>query len=165
MKKISKLLALLMSLAVCFSMTACTLFKPYEKPVDALVKAANSGKYEKLLKVLPKSYIEALSDEEIEDLKDSMDKAEEKISYKVTGKEKIEGDDLEAAEKTENTFFKIAKPDMEEMEFSKGYKLDVEFKMGDETTDAEITVYKIDGRWCFGLTSLMNLPSLSSMSK
>ena len=165
MKKISKILAMGLVLTVCFSMTACTLFKPYEKPVAALVKAANSGKYEKILKVLPKKYIESLSDEEKEDLKDAMDKAEEKISYKVTGKEKIEDEDLENAEKTENAFFKMAKSDIEEMEFSEGYKLDVEFKTGDETKDVEITVYKIDGKWCFGLTSLLTLPSLSSMMK
>ncbi len=165
MKKISKILALCMALAVCLSMTACTLFKPYEKPIDTLVKAANTGKYEKLLKVLPKNYVDTLTDKEKDDMKDDMEKADEKIKYKVVGKEKIEGDDLEDAEKTENAFFKIAKPDIEEMEFSKGYKLQVEFKMGDETEEAEITVYKIDGRWCFGLTSLMTLPSLSSMTK
>ena len=54
----------------------------------------------------------------------------------------------------------MAKPDMEEMKFSKGYKLQVEFKVGDETKDAEITVYKIDGRWCFGMTSLLTMPSM-----
>ncbi len=160
MKRISKILSIFMVIAVCLSTTGCTLFKPYEKPVAALVKAANSGKYEKLLKVLPKNYVDALTDEEKEEMKDDMEKADEKIKYKVTGKEEIEGDDLESAEKTENTFFKMAKPDMEEMKFSKGYKLQVEFKVGDETKDAEITVYKIDGRWCFGMTSLLTMPSM-----
>ena len=49
MKRISKILSIFMVIAGCLSMTGCTLFKPYEKPVAALVKAANSGKYEKLL--------------------------------------------------------------------------------------------------------------------
>lgn len=149
-----------MVLAICLSMTGCTLFKPYEKPVAALVKAANSGKYEKVLKVLPKNYVEALSDDELEELKDGMDKADEKISYKVVDKEKIDEDDLKDAEKTENALLKMVKAEIEEMEFSAGYKLDVEFKMGDETKDAEIAVYKIDGKWCFGITSLLTIPAM-----
>lgn len=149
-----------MVLAICLSMTGCTLFKPYEKPIAALVKAANSGKYEKVLKVLPKNYVDALSDDELDDMKDVMDKADEKISYKVVDKEKIDEDDLKDAEKTENTLLKMVKAEIEEMEFSAGYKLDVEFKMGDETKDAEIAVYKIDGKWCFGITSLLTIPAM-----
>lgn len=128
-------------------------------PIEYALKGLNNVDSGAYLKALPTLIVKEFDDEDIKDMKESLneyqhDRAETygedvKITYEITEKEKIEDEDLkELAEYLKGTYNDASK---EELDFTEGYECQVNFKIEgskDSTTKTKsISIYKISGKW------------------
>lgn len=125
----------------------------YEEPVKNLVEGLGEGNAEKFLNAFPDfitSYMKDIFTDEY--LQETLKDAEEdyganiKMSYKVTKTTELSGDDLKSMQEDVKTNYG------EEVNITKGYKLDVEITTkGDKSEDVDtdsFKVYEINEKWC-----------------
>lgn len=164
-----KIIAIIIAIAVIAAavfgvvkLVGCVTGGGVEAPVKNFVKFINNGDTDALLKAFPESYTKDMEDY-LKDVDAMMLRMMEqeygddyKVSYKITDKKKIDKDDLKDIEDEENEMLESL--DIDKIEIKDGYELEVELKVkGSEDEDEdelEISVYKVDGRWCFIRTDM-----------
>jgi hypothetical protein len=152
----------------------------YKDPVDDYIKAITKTDGNAMSECLPDAVNEYVEDEVMDSKYDSVDEYYEdiledmldvyelkygdnvKMSYKITKKKEIKDSDLEDVEDSINDNYDA------DVKVTKGYKLKVKMTIKGEDDDDDssdwISVYKIDGKWCFSDRSMFYTSSLDYLS-
>lgn len=128
-------------------------------PIEYALKGLNNVDSGAYLKALPALIVKEFDDDDIKDMKESLneyqqDRAETygedvKITYEITEKEQMKDEDLKDLVDYLKESYEDASE--EELDFSEGYKCTVKFKIegskDSETNTKAINIYKISGKW------------------
>lgn len=123
----------------------------YEEPVDNFLTAIEKGDGDYLEEVIPDYMID--DDDDLDDTAKKLKAAmvivvgeDFDLDYEIIEKEEIEDSKLKKIEKN------ISSKYDEDVDVDAGYNLKVEISIEsdekDESTETNISVYKIDGKWC-----------------